>query len=83
MTYGIFMWGKRGVPLWARTGNKRQALRVACACNGRVRAMRHDLGRGYWDAPTFAACSVLIKDFSNGATQSSEAIDLIYSNDEH
>jgi hypothetical protein len=59
-TYAVFLPGQR----WARTDNKRQAIRLAKQHAGYVTAMSCASGRGAWDAPTFRACSHLVADFT-------------------
>lgn len=63
-TYAVFFKTKRGKEVWARTNNKRQALRFARLHSGYVTALDYHSGKGAWDAPTFKACSTLVADFT-------------------
>ncbi len=51
-SYGVFVMGR-----WARTNNRKEAIRFARKVGGVVKAMPYYLAKGAWDAPTFWALS--------------------------
>ena len=60
--YGIFWTDDHGRHVWARSSNKREAVRFAKRVHGAVGQVNH--GRGMaWDAPTFKVMMTPIANY--------------------